>query len=116
MVQKYCTSCGAELIPGNIYCPKCLIRVPVEQEKHYPKDTPENRARKMREFKVTVYEEVWDLGSRGKYNTQKVEDFLNTFGRDGWSLKKIVSRTVPGLAFNTIQFIIFLERDMPLGV
>ena len=115
MTQNYCKSCGAELIPEKEFCPKCLIRIPIEaSKKQYPKDTPENRVKKMKEYKVTVFEEVMDLGSRGKYDKKKIEDTLNALGLDGWSLKKILTKQIPGLASNTYQFIMIFERDMPL--
>jgi hypothetical protein len=77
-----CKSCGAELIPGKEFCPKCLVRVPalpvIASEKRYPKDTTENRAKKMREFRVMGMEEVWSLDGGGNFNTQKTEDALNS--------------------------------------
>ena len=85
-----------------------------EQTKQYPKDTPENRAKKMREYKVFVFEEVMDLGSRGMYNKTKMENALNALGLEGWSLKKIVTKQIPGFASTTVQLIMILERDMPL--
>lgn len=65
-------------IPGKEFCPNCLLRVAVvipdtgkESQKKYPKDTPENRAKKMKEFKVIGMEEVWSLDSRGNFNKKK---------------------------------------------
>ena len=115
MEKNTCKACGAELIPGKEFCPKCLIRAPAEEtKKQYPKDTLENRDKKMKEYKVTVFEEVSNLASRGKYDKTRLEDTLNSFGREGWSLKKILTRQIPGLASNIIEIIMILERDMPL--
>lgn len=122
MAKQFCDSCGAELIPGKEFCPKCLLRVAVivpggEKEaskKQYPKDTPENRAKKMKEFKVIGMEEVWSLDSGGNFNRQKMEDTLNSYGTDGWSVKAIATRQIPGFASLTNESIIILERDMPL--
>jgi hypothetical protein len=68
----------------------------------------------MKEYKITVFEEVMSLGTRGTYDKTKLEDALNILGLDGWSVKKILMRQIPGLASNTINLIIILERDMPL--
>ncbi|MFA5268072.1 MAG: DUF4177 domain-containing protein [Methanoregula sp.] len=122
MTKHFCDSCGAELIPGKEFCPKCLLRVAVvvpagenaENKKQYPKDTPENRAKKMKEYKVTVFEEIANLSSRGKYDKTRLEDTLNSIGAEGWDLKKTMTRQIPGLASNTIEFIMIFERDMPL--
>jgi len=59
MAQKFCKSCGAELIPGKEFCPKCLGRISVVEpiKKQYPKDSPENRAKKLKEYKVIGMED-----------------------------------------------------------
>lgn len=122
MVKQFCDSCGAELIPGKEFCPKCLLRVAVvvpvvEKEvskKQYPKDTPENRAKKMKEFKVFVIKDALDLVSGGQFNAKKIEDELNSYGSDGWSVKEIATRQIPGIASLTYEMVIILERDMPL--
>jgi uncharacterized Zn finger protein (UPF0148 family) len=119
MVQEVCKACGAELKPGKEYCPKCLVRVSnstqeTRLKKYYPKDTPENRAKKMKEYKVAVIEVEESFGTRSQYDSNRIEDTLNSFGLDGWSLKKILKRKVPHLTSDTYQLITILERDMPL--
>jgi uncharacterized Zn finger protein (UPF0148 family) len=84
--KQFCDRCGAELIPGKEFCPKCLLRVAVVvpgsekdvSKKHYPEDIPENRAKKMKEFNVIGMEEVRSLDSGGNFNRQKMEDTLNS--------------------------------------
>jgi uncharacterized Zn finger protein (UPF0148 family) len=122
MTKHFCDSCGAELVPEKEFCPKCLQRVAVVisaaekaiSKKQYPKDTPENRAKNMKEFKVIGMEEVWSLDSGGNFNKKKMEDTLNSYGTEGWSVKAIATRQIPGFASLTNESIIILERDMPL--
>ena len=66
MTPKFCSNCGAELISGMEVCLKCHTPVipPATGKKEYPKDTPENRARKMKEYKVIVFDEVADSDKR----------------------------------------------------
>jgi len=100
MTVHFCDSCGAELIPGKEFCPKCLLRVAVvipapaktENKKQYPKDTPENRAKKMKEYKVIGTEETGGLDGGGKFNKKLLEDTLNSYGLEGWSVKAIATR------------------------
>jgi uncharacterized Zn finger protein (UPF0148 family) len=122
MTKYFCDSCGAELIPGKEFCPKCSNRVAVVvpavgvdvSKKHYPRDSPENRAKKMKEFKVIGMEEIWSLDSGGNFNKKNMEDMLNSYGIDGWSVKAIATRQIPGFLSLTHESIIILERDMPL--
>jgi hypothetical protein len=118
MAQNVCKSCGAELIPGKEFCPKCLVRVPVvpvaTTKKQYPKDTPENRAKKMKEYKVIGMEEIWSFDGGGKFNKKGLEDLLNSYGSEGWRVKAIATRQIPGFATLTNESVIILERDMPL--
>jgi hypothetical protein len=115
MAEK-CRSCGTELIPGKEFCPQCLVRVPVvpiaANKKQYPGDTPENRAKKMKEFKVIGMEEVWSLDSGGNFDKKKMEDTLNSYGTDGWSVKAIATRQIPGFASLTNESIIIPELNM----
>jgi hypothetical protein len=118
MAKDTCKSCGTELIPGREFCPKCLIRVPVVSgvvnKKQYPKDTPENRAKKLKEYKVIGMEEEWSFGSGGRSNKKMIEDALNSYGLEGWCVKEIATRQIPGFGSITYENIIILERDMPL--
>ncbi len=116
MTPKFCSNCGAELVQGVEICLKCHSPVfpTATGKKQYPKDTPENRARKMREYKVIVFDEVADAASKGKYDKTRLETTLNSLGLEGWSLKKTRMRQIPGLVSSTIEFIMIFERDMPL--
>jgi hypothetical protein len=118
MAQNFCMACGTELIPGKEVCPKCSVRVPgvpiVTGKMQYPKDTPENRAKKMKEFKVIGMEDAWSLVDGGKFNKQLMEEILNSYGFEGWSVKAIATRQIPGIASLTNESMIILERDMPL--
>jgi hypothetical protein len=113
--QKFCKSCGTQFVEGNPFCPKCLIRAPDEMiPKDYPQDTPENRAKKMREYKVIGMEDTWFNG--GRFDKMSLENMLNHYALDGWKVREIsASKTlgvISGLARD--EMIIILERDMPL--
>lgn len=115
MAQNFCKSCGTELIPGKEFCSKCLIRVPVAiSKKQYPKDTPENRARKIKEYKVIGQEDTWLNG--GRFDKTSLKDMLNSYAMDGWTVKEISSSKTVGVFFGTPrdEMVIILERDMPL--
>jgi hypothetical protein len=118
MTEKRCRACGTVLVPGREFCPNCLIRVPADPPEKtrrigYPKDTPENRARNMKEFRVIGMEEVWCLEG-GKFDKMKMEDMLNSYGKEGWSVKAVATRQLPGFASLTNESIVILERDLPL--
>jgi uncharacterized Zn finger protein (UPF0148 family) len=115
MVKNFCKACGTELIAGKEFCPKCLVRVPVvESKKIYPKDTPENRAKKMKEYKVIGQEDTWLNG--GRFDKTSLENMLNFYALEGWTVKEISASKTVGVFFGTPrdEMIIILERDMPL--
>lgn len=133
MTKHFCDSCGADLIPGKEFCPQCLLRVAVVvpaaektmNKKQYPKDTPENHAKKMKEFKVVVVQDkiLFSLGAAltlnpknvVTYQTQNLEDKLNDLGLEGWCIKHVEKRRVLDRPTDTIfESIVFLERDLPL--
>jgi len=114
MAQNFCKACGAELIPGKEFCPKCLVRVPViplaDIRKQVLKDTPENREKKLKEYKV-LQMTVSILQNWGNViNPQKMEEKLNSYASEGW---KVVSLST-GNPGNFSDYIIILERDIPL--
>jgi uncharacterized Zn finger protein (UPF0148 family) len=114
MAQNVCKACGAVLIPGKEFCPKCLVRVQnVETKKQYPKDTPENRAKKLKEYKVIGQEDVWLAG--GKFDKNALENMINFYALDGWTVKEISTSNTFGIfTVSRDEMIIILERDMPL--
>jgi hypothetical protein len=119
MAQKTCKACGAELIPGKEFCPKCLVRIPPNVQtgtikKQYPKDTPENRAKNLKEYKVIGFEDEESLSNMGKANIGGLEDFLNSHASEGWIVKEVIERNFPSLTSRVHQYVIILERDMPL--
>jgi hypothetical protein len=115
---KVCKACGTELIPGKEFCPKCLVRVlepvVVKGQKGYPVDNPENRAKKMKEYKVIGQEDEWLNG--GRFDKKSMENMLNHYALDGWAVREISSSKTFGIFFGTPrdEIIIILERDMPL--
>jgi hypothetical protein len=118
MAQKFCKSCGAELIPGKDSCPACLIPLPAASgeasKKQHSHDTPETSTRKIKEYKVIKLEEKWIIGSGGKINIKKLEETLNSYGLDGWNLKETTTRQNPGVASFSYEILIIFERDRTL--
>jgi uncharacterized Zn finger protein (UPF0148 family) len=119
MAQQFCKACGTALIPGKEFCPNCLVRgsgvipaAPKEKvKKQYPKDTPENRARKLKEYKVISFEEAI---TNARFSKKSIENELNSHASDGWKVKECSISNPSSLAFTVNQLIIILERDMPL--
>jgi hypothetical protein len=116
MTPNICKSCGAELIPGKDFCPKCLLRTSVVTitKNQSQKDTPENRAKNMKEFKVLGIVETWNVITGVKSNKKIIEDELYSYGLDGWSVKAMTTRQIPGIGTLAFEDLIILERDMPL--
>jgi len=115
MAHNFCKSCGTELIPGKEFCPKCLIRIPVAiSKKQYPKDTPENRAKMMKEYKVIGQEDTWLNG--GRFDKTSLENMLNFYALEGWTVREISASKTFGVFFGTPrdEMIIILERNLPL--
>lgn len=117
MAQKYCRTCGAQLVQGNPFCPKCLQRIPedvIESWKVYPKDTPENRAKEMKEYKVVGMEDSWQNG--GRFDKVSLENMINHYSLQGWRVREISASKTLGL-FSSLardELLVILERDMPL--
>jgi uncharacterized Zn finger protein (UPF0148 family) len=125
MTKYFCTSCGAELMPGKEFCPKCLIRVVVvvpnvptvsispvaESKKQYLKDTPDNRAKNLKEYKVIGVEQGLFEGPH--FNKKNLEKILNSYALEGW---KVIEFSINNPSFSGVptQIIIILERNMPL--
>lgn len=109
MPKNYCTACGAELIPGKEFCPKCLVRVSVTSQIQYPKDTQENRAKKMKEYKVIGQEDRWLIG--GRFDKRSLEKMLNFYALEGWTVKAIEASKTVGMFLETPrdEIIIILE-------
>lgn len=113
--MAFCKSCGAELIPGKEFCPKCLIRVPPSlamKQKDIIEDTPENKAKNLKEYKIISQEDEWLNG--GRFDKTSMENMLNSYAKKGWRVKVIASSKTFGVFFGTPrdEMIIVLERDM----
>jgi hypothetical protein len=91
-----------------------LVQLLAATIKQYPKDTPENCAKKMKEFKVIGMDEEWNVLTGAKSNKQLIEQSLNSYGLEGWSVKAIAIRQIPGIGTITYENLLILERDMPL--
>lgn len=118
MAQIFCKACGAQLIPGKEFCPKCLVRpaviVPAPVvPKQYPKDTPENRAKKLKEYKVIGVEK--GLFDGAHFSKKDLETMLNSYALEGWRVIEFsINNPSMGEGPPMSQIIIVLERDLPL--
>lgn len=112
MVKSVCRACGAELIPGKEFCPKCLVRVPEKESlKKVLLDTPENRSKNFKEYKVIGQEDKFLNG--GRFDKTSLEKMLNSYAEEGWMVKEISTSKTFGIFFGTPrdEMIIILERN-----
>jgi hypothetical protein len=117
MVQKFCKACGAALTPGEKFCPKCLVKAPdydPQKVDLFLKDTPENRAKKLMEYKVVGQEDMWLNG--GRFDKISLEKMLNYYAHEGWKVREITTSKTVGVFLGTPrdEMIVILERDMQL--
>jgi hypothetical protein len=118
--MSYCVNCGEQIITGTGVCPKCQgtnfgDKKDIVCKKTYLKDTPENRAKKMSEYKVIGQEDEWLNG--GRFDKYSLEKMLNHYALEGWKVREISASKTYGIFFGTPrdEMIIILERDMPLS-
>jgi hypothetical protein len=122
--MSFCSSCGESVITGTKICPKCngttfsskLSHIAISKEDlaKRPKDTPENRAKKLMEYLVIGQENEWFTGDR--FDRLSLEKMLNHYALDGWTVKEMTTSPTFGVIFGTPrdEMIIILERDMRL--
>jgi hypothetical protein len=113
--MSYCLNCGENVITGTPVCPKCQ-GVKFGDKKDIPpkkiKDTSENRAKNLKEYKVVGQEDQWLDG--GRFDKNSLERMLNHYALDGWRVREISTSKTVGVFFGTHrdEMIIVLERDM----
>jgi hypothetical protein len=61
----------------------------------------------LRQYRVITQR---DLGGPGKFNAAKLEEMLNAYAGQGWSLKSALSMNLPSHSGNHDEIIVILER------
>lgn len=61
----------------------------------------------MKEYKVLTLKDKWFTG---KFNPEKLEEAINSYASQGWSVISMASATIPGFGTRE-ELIILLERD-----
>ena len=65
---------------------------------------------KMKEYKVLTQKDTW---FSGKFDPRKLEDAINSYSLQGWTLKAAFSAEVPAIwGKSREEAIIILERDL----
>lgn len=95
------------MIPDKEFCPNCLVRVidyvdPKIFQMPRLKDTPENRAKNIKEYKVVGQEDTWLNG--GRFDKISLQNMLNSYALQGWHVREIS-------ASKTLGVITGLARD-----
>jgi len=112
-----CKKCSKSFAEGCITCPWCgqPVPTPTHIEVKIPKlpDTPENRAKKLKEYKIIGQDDEWLNG--GRFDKTSMENMLNFYARQGWVVKEMASSKIFGFLIggtNRDEMVIVLERDM----
>lgn len=111
-MTKTCPSCGKTHEAAE-RCPYCNTPVRKEKIEHGQiPDTPENRAKSLKEYKVIGQEDEWLNG--GRFDKISLENMLNHYARNGWTVKEISASKTFGIFFGTPrdELLIILERDL----
>ena len=62
----------------------------------------------MKKYKVLSQKDKW---FSGKFDPQKLEDALNSYGDQGWVLKAAATADIASFGGNRQEFIAIMERD-----
>lgn len=62
---------------------------------------------RQREYKVITQKDKW---FSGKFDPEKVEGALNSYAKQGWSLKGVATASVPGFGGQRDELVIVMER------
>jgi Domain of unknown function (DUF4177) len=60
-----------------------------------------------REYKVITQKDKW---FSGKFDPEKVEGALNSYAKQGWTLKGVATATIPGFGGAREEIVIIMER------
>jgi hypothetical protein len=110
-----CTKCSKKYAFGCNTCPWCgnPAPIPIDYNKtNRLPDTPANRLKNLKEYKIIGQEDEWLNG--GRFDKISMENMLNSYARHGWTVKEMTSSKTFGIFFGTPrdEMMIVLERDM----
>ncbi len=63
----------------------------------------------MKEYKVVTQKDKW---FSGKFDPQKLEEALNSYAQQGWSLVTCATADIPGIGGTRQEFVAVLQRDI----
>lgn len=62
----------------------------------------------MKEYKVLTQKDKW---FSGKFDPERLEEALNSYSEQGWSLNSCATADIPSFGGSRQEFIAVLERD-----
>ena len=63
----------------------------------------------MKQYKVLTQKDKW---FSGKFDSQRLEEAINSYAKQGWSVKTAFSADIPRFAPFREETVIILERDV----
>lgn len=69
--------------------------------------TPPALSRGRKQYKVLTQKDKW---FSGKFDPQRLEEAVNSYASQGWSVKGIATASVPGFGGNRDELIVLMER------
>lgn len=63
----------------------------------------------MKEYKVLTQKDKW---FSGKFDPAKLEEALNAYAQQGWTVLTCATADIPGFGSSRQEFITVLERDV----
>jgi hypothetical protein len=67
----------------------------------------QSNGNQQREYKVITQKDKW---FSGKFDPEKVEGALNSYAKQGWTLKGVATASVPGFGGQRDEIVIIMER------
>jgi hypothetical protein len=69
--------------------------------------SPPTNGDRQREYKVITQKDKW---FSGKFDPEKVEGALNSYAKQGWTLKGVATASIPGFGGQREEIVIIMER------
>ena len=70
---------------------------------------PKTKERTVKVFKVMTQK---DRAFGGKFNPEKIEEALNSMGKEGWEIDGVTSAEFPSLTGGRQELVIFLSKEV----
>ncbi|MBQ7369521.1 MAG: DUF4177 domain-containing protein [Clostridia bacterium] len=62
----------------------------------------------MKQYKILSQKDKW---FSGKFDPQRLEEAINSYAQQGWTVKAAFTAEIPGIMGNREEALIVLERD-----